>query len=411
MASSHAEAPVVPLPPGAWFDARGGLVVVGPGRRLRLELSAPIVACEPAFAEPAEPAALSARASLPFRALGEACRAGYPSILLPEEATTASPSELERAYRDVARCAADDFGATSGWIPAIVAASDPCPAALGPGWRLPQAREFSGLTVDDRKAVAGALFGADERAGLGSLLHYARSDVGEVELVTLSPNAAERAPSLGPSERARPFFGAALRCVREGHAFGHEPPPPPVLPHAKQCLESLRALRASARTPTERASAPRELTELRRWVEALGHDPLRLQQEPALRDLAALLEAPALERLAREASEERELTDRYAQLADALDEPGVSAGERLRRRAEFDNLRRRLSGKLAQNAGGAELYTELDALLTHLERTLRAPPPAPPSKARKGVARTPTLDHRPLVSRVRQLRGESSAPP
>jgi hypothetical protein len=116
-------------------------------------LSAPVVACEPAFALSTSAAESAERASLPFRVLSEACRAAYPSVLLPEESLTASPGELERNYHEVARCASEELGTTSGWVPDVVAASDPCPAALGLGWRMPQAAELQGLTVDDRKAA------------------------------------------------------------------------------------------------------------------------------------------------------------------------------------------------------------------------------------------------------------------
>src|SRR5688572_30204208 len=120
------DAPVVAAQPGAWFDANGSLIVVGAGRRLRIILSAPITACGPGFQNAASAAQAAERASLTFSLLSEACRHDHPSILLSEEGATASPAELERSYHEVARCASQDLGATSGWVPSVVAASDPC---------------------------------------------------------------------------------------------------------------------------------------------------------------------------------------------------------------------------------------------------------------------------------------------
>ena len=212
----HPDAPQVAAQPGAWFDAYGNLTIVGAGRRLRLVLSAPIAACSPAFQVAGSAADVATRASLPFHVLNEACRDEHPSILLAEESDTASPSELEHSYHDVAHCAASDWSLTEGWIPDVVAGSDPCPLALGLNWRLPRTDELQGLTVDDRKAVAGALFDTDGQSAFGGLLLYARAPSGELTLATLSPNAAEVAPPLTENKRSRPFFGAALRCVREG---------------------------------------------------------------------------------------------------------------------------------------------------------------------------------------------------
>src|SRR6185503_6173443 len=86
------DAPIVAAQPGAWFDADGGLMVVGAGRRLRVVLSAPITACGPGFQGAASAQQAAERASLTFRVLSEACRHERPSILLAEEAATASPA-------------------------------------------------------------------------------------------------------------------------------------------------------------------------------------------------------------------------------------------------------------------------------------------------------------------------------
>jgi hypothetical protein len=211
-----ADAPLVAIQPGAWFDAGGNLTVVGAGRRRRLVLSAPVSACTSALEsqDPAEQVA--SRASLPFHLLAEACRDAHPTILLPEESETASPSELERSYHEVGRCAGVELGLTEGWRPSVVQNADPCPLALGLGWRLPVVNELSGLSLDDRKAIAGALFDTEVASAFGSLLVYARGRRGELTLATLSPNASESAPQLASIEPDEPLFGAALRCVRDG---------------------------------------------------------------------------------------------------------------------------------------------------------------------------------------------------
>jgi hypothetical protein len=402
------DAPVVAAQPGAWFDAQGGLMVVGPGRRLRLMLSAPVVACEPAFALSTSAAESAERASLPFRVLSEACRAAYPSVLLPEESLTASPGELERNYHEVARCASEELGTTSGWVPDVVAASDPCPAALGLGWRMPQAAELQGLTVDDRKAIAGALFEAAAGAGFGSLLLYARTASGELTLVTLSPNSSEQAPELGEARRSKPFFGAALRCVPPTRATADVPsPPPPPAPYAVECLKILRQQR-SALAAGPAAVPPVELQKLEAWVKSVQGSPALVESEAALHELAQLLATPALERLAREARDERALTEHYAELAEGLDDPNVSAGERQRRRAEFDNLRRRLGGQLVHTPGSGNDRTQLAALLSHLVSLLQN---TPVSKTGKKPSKARSPDYRPLLSRLRELRGEQASAP
>jgi hypothetical protein len=137
-----------------------------------------------------------------------------------------------------------------------------------------------------------------------------------------------------------------------------------------------------------------------------------LQNEATLRELGALLSAPALERLAQEAREERALTERYAELAEGLDDPNVPPGERDRRRAEFDSLRKRLSGKIAQSAvaSGAE-RSALSALLAHALQLLdEAAARGKLGKgAKAGKARPP--DYAALQARVRELRGEKAKAP
>ncbi len=399
------DAPLVAAQPGAWFDAYGNLTVVGPGRRLRLVLSAPIAACTVAFASGGAAAEVSARASLPFHVLNEACRDAHPAILLADESDTASPAELERSYHEVAHCAAVDWALTEGWIPAVVEASDPCPLALGQGWRLPGTQELQGLTVDDRQAVAGALFDTDRRSAIGSLLLYARPAAGGLTMVTLSPNAAEVAPILSDEQRARPFFGATLRCVHSGPLTTGAHPTPPALPNANQCLRAQRLAQGLAGAQGASSPLP-ELQKLEDWLDLAQRTPAMLRSESDLQEIARLLAAPALETLARRARDERALTERYAELAEGLDDPSVSPGERERRHAEFDNLRKRLGGQIGHSREASEKNVELTALLARMQALLEGV-----AGQAKGAKKPQLPNYTPLLARLRALGdGKASAP-
>ncbi|MDF3069373.1 MAG: hypothetical protein K0R38_4974 [Polyangiaceae bacterium] len=386
------DAPLVDLQPGAWFDANGSLTVVGAGRRLRLVLSAPVSACTSALAADGGVEA-AARASLPFHLLAEACRDAHPSILLAEEGDTASPAELERNYHEVARCAGADLALGEGWSPDVVQSADPCPLALGLGWRLPTTNEVSGLTMDDRKAIAGALFDTDVPGTFGSLLVYARDPQGELALATLSPAASDEAPPLRHQKRDQPLFGAALRCVRESAG---KPPPLPVLPFAAQCLQEQRkgrALLKGAGVPP-----PLDLQKLMTWLEGAERQPQVLRSPKHVAELSQLLSSVTLERLAQEAREERALTERYAELAEAVDDPAVSAAERRRRRDEFAHLRRRLGGQIVQTGQGTSSgRTQLAAVISRLELMVRAAATEPPAKK---VVRP---SYEPILARLRDL--------
>lgn len=400
------DAPLVSTQPGAWFDGDGSLSVVSAGRRLRLVLSAPIASCNAAFDSDSRGVELVQKASLPFQVLADACRQDHPTILLREESATASPTELERSYHDVARCAALDFSTSVAWVPSAIAAADPCPVALGLGWRLPTVAELEGLGTDERKAIAGALLDMEERGGFGSLLLYARDRSGTLRLVSVSPNAGEPAPALDAQQREKPLATAALRCVRESQPpAGAARPLPPPLPEAAACLRALRAEQTSLKSATPKT--PLELERLEARVKQLTESPAPLATEQVQRELLQLLSAPAIETLAREARDERALTERYAELAESLDAPGISASERERRRAEFDTLRKRLSGQIAQSAIAssagrrqlATLLARLQALLENVEQAKKA------SKKGKRAVADPTT----LVRRVRELQGTRAA--
>ncbi|HYP87899.1 MAG TPA: hypothetical protein VEQ59_07090, partial [Polyangiaceae bacterium] len=314
---------------------------------------------------------------------------------------TASPAELERSYHEVAHCASTDFGLIDGWIPKLVAASDPCPIALGLGWRMPTSEELLGLTVDDRKAVAGALFDPGEGNAFGGLLLYARAPGGDATLVTLSPNAAEQPPSLDEEKRARPFFGAAVRCVSDSTAARHGPPP--VLPGAGQCLRAQRQARGLL-TAQPRYQRAAEVQNLKLWLDRAERTPAHLRDAGQLQTLTELLATPTVERIAREAREERALTERYADLAESIDDPGVSAAERERRHAEFDSMRKRLSGQIVQNAEGAGAdRTALAALLTRAELMLETT-----AQTKTKASKKPRIDYTPLLARLRALSGKTA---
>lgn len=403
------DAPLVASQPGAWFDAYGNLTVVGPGRRLRLVLSAPIAACSSAFQIEGPPADVSTRASLPFHVLNEVCRDQHPTILLAEESETASPSELERSYHEVARCASADWGLTEGWVPRVIAASDPCPLALGVGWRLPRTEELRGLTVDDRKAVAGALFDTDDRSAFGGLLLYARDASGALALATLSPNAAEVAPPLGEDKRSQQYFGAALRCVRDSAPAPSLQVKPPILAGAAECLRTQRQAQGSLQGQAAYAPLP-ELQQLKAWIALAQRSPQLLRSDAGLKELLGLLAAPALDNLAKRAREERALTERYAELAEGLDDPSISAGERQRRNAEFDHLRKRLGGQIVQSAEATGAHrTELSALLLHLQGMVEVA--AVSSKVAKNAKKAKSPNYEPVLARLRELgSGKASTP-
>jgi hypothetical protein len=394
------EAPIVAAQPGAWFDAEGNLTVVGSGRRLHLVLSAPIAACSSAFEGPGTSTEIAARASLPFHVLSEVCRETHPTILLPAESDTASPAELERSYHEVAHCAAFELGVSDGWIPRLVAESDPCPSALGAGWRLPRSAELEALTTDDRKAIAGAVFDTESRSVFGSLLIYARSKASGVELATLSPNTGERAPELDAEKRARPFGAAALRCVRDPNSSARAEAPPP-LPEAAKCLRAEREAQGLLTSKQPKAPVPAELEKLKVWTELAQRTPALLNDPANIHGLTELLDAPAIERLAREAREERALTEHYAELADSLDDPAASEGERERRRREFDALRRRLGGKIVQSTEAASsARTQLWAVTTELQALLERR-----KQAMKTIKKSRAVDYGPALKRLGELRG------
>jgi hypothetical protein len=384
-------APLVGLQPGAWFDAGGSLTIVGAGRRLQLVLSAPISACSTVLQGEGDAEQLASRASLPFHSLAETCRDTHPAILLADEGETASPAELERSYHEVARCAESDLALTEGWRPDVLSARDPCPAALGSGWHLPTAKQLSGLGLNERKAVAGALFDTEVPGSFGSLLVYARDADGHLVLSTLSPNASEQVPPLVSKRADQPLFGVSLRCARETPPAAASPPA--ALPQAAQCLREQRKRREELRRPG--APVPPELQRLQAWIENVQRHPSLVEKEKSLAELDLLLASPTLERLASEEREEELLTARYAELAEAVDDPTASAVERSRRREEFAHLRRRLGSQIVQTAQGASSgRTQLKTVLARLQEVLSAPATS---------KKVPRSFYEPALARLRTL--------
>jgi len=242
------------------------------------------------------------------------------------------------------------------------------------------------------------VFDTETRSVFGSLVVYARSSRSGLELATLSPNAAERAPELDEEKRARPFDGAAVRCVRDARSEVRTDAPPP-LPEAAKCLHAEREAQGllTSKSPAN-AATPAELEKLKMWAELTRRTPALLNDQENLRGLMVLLATPAIEQLAREAREERALTERYAELAESLDDPAASESERARRRGEFDALRRRLGGKIVQSTEGASsARTQLWAVTTELQNLLeRRKQAVKPGKK--------SLDYGSALKRLSELR-------
>jgi len=120
--------------------------------------------------------------------------------------------------------------------------------------------------------------------------------------------------------------------------------------------------------------------------------------EDRRRSVPEPLASPVLERIARDAREERALTERYAELAEALDDPDVSAAERERRHAEFAHLRKRLGGQIVQSAQASGTdRTSLAATLSRLHLQLEQASQAKPPK------KTRAPNYTPLLTRLREL--------
>jgi hypothetical protein len=206
--------------------------------------------------------------------------------------------------------------------------------------------------------------------------------------------------------RTRPFFGATLRCVQSSCATPPGDASLPALPLASECLREQRAAQ-DVQAPPHGSAPPPELQKLNGWVNGALTSPKRVHDEKALVELATLLASPTLERIAHEAREERALTERYAELAESLDDPSVSVAERERRHAEFAHLRKRLGGQMVRSAEASGTdRTALAAVLSRLQSLLES---AADQTASTKKGRAP--DYRPLLARVRQLGGGKAPGP
>src|SRR6185369_15658836 len=141
-----------------------------------------------------------------------------------------------------------------------------------------------------------------------------------------------------------------------------------------------------------------EVKQLKDWLDAAERGPVFARDAARLHELSGLLSAPALQLIAQQARDERALTERYAELAESLDEPSVSPSERQRRHAEFDRLRQRLGGQIVQNAetAGSD-RTTLPALLARLQQLLESLAKAKPAKKQRA------LDYGPQLAQLKSL--------
>jgi hypothetical protein len=145
---------------------------------------------------------------------------------------------------------------------------------------------------------------------------------------------------------------------------------------------------------------------LKAWLSLAETTPSLLRTEAGLKELTNLLSSSGLDELAQRAREERALTERYAELAEGLDEPDASPSERERRHAEFAHLRKRLGGKLVTVAEGAGRQpTELFAVLLRLRALLDVAAQAKSSK--RGSA----LNYGPLLARLHELQDGKAPKP
>jgi hypothetical protein len=177
------------------------------------------------------------------------------------------------------------------------------------------------------------------------------------------------------------------------------------LPGAAECLRTHRKAQRQS-TQVAESKLP-ELQKLKTWLDLAQRNPQLLHSPAGLKELEALLAAPALDGLAQQAREERALTERYAELAEGLDDPSVSDAERERRHAEFAHLRKRLGGQIVQSAEATGTQrTDLGAALLHLKNLLAAAP-----TAAKGPKKGKALDYAPILARLRALDGGKAPSP
>jgi hypothetical protein len=198
-----------------------------------------------------------------------------------------------------------------------------------------------------------------------------------------------------------------LRCVPSGASTPLAGATLPVLPYAAECLRKQRAAQGALAVQHGSVVSPPDLQKLNGWLDGVLSSPKRVRDEKELVELARLLASPTLERIAHEAREERALTERYAELAEGLDDPAVSVAERERRHAEFAHLRKRLGGQILHSAEASGTdRTALAAVLARLQVVLEnAAKDA--SSSKKGRA----PDYRPLLARVRELGGGKAPAP
>jgi hypothetical protein len=175
---------------------------------------------------------------------------------------------------------------------------------------------------------------------------------------------------------------------------------------AAECLRTQRQAQGSLQGQADSAPPP-ELQQLKAWIAAAQRSPQLLRSEAGLKELLGLLAAPALDNLAKRAREERALTERYAELAEGLDDPSISAGERERRNAEFEHLRKRLGGQIVQSAEATSAHrAELSAVLLHLQGMVEVA-----AIPHKGAKKAKLPNYEPVLARLRELDGGKASTP
>lgn len=163
---------------------------------------------------PATPAAREAvvdSVAFTYPQLAAECAARHPEIVLPKPGDP--QSVIQAALEAVADCSYADFGIKPYWIPRLVVDVDVCARKLGAGWRLPTVADVTGLTADERAALA-----ATKEEGLynGPSVYVLGADgtvqVGDLFAGTVRKLSDTTTMYLGDTYHYE--GGAALRCIR-----------------------------------------------------------------------------------------------------------------------------------------------------------------------------------------------------
>jgi hypothetical protein len=210
-----------PRPAARAFVAQNGsLVLLDEHAHLRLELSAPLVACSATGTKScgkkrdgAQHPALGSL--LPYGYLLKACAKDYPGIVLPDPQRPLTAQQAAHNYAQVAECAMQKFYAKPYYTPSMLAGTDVCQLVLGSTWRTPTETDARYLTRQDREALDQLLPSPDKSmGGYDSLVTYARARDDEPLLVGFG--MAVGVESLADSKPGVMLqrSDVTLRCVR-----------------------------------------------------------------------------------------------------------------------------------------------------------------------------------------------------